>query len=101
MGGGARLDFVKEFLRHDARPVRTKLLKSGCTNRECTQEVSANKPLFRKTRKAHYAVFGKTLEGRYITVVFDLKAGGVARPITGWDMDRAEVRYYRKHRGER
>jgi len=37
MGGGGRLDFVKQFLRHDTRPVRTKLLKSGCTNRECTR----------------------------------------------------------------
>ena len=68
---------------------------------EEAEEVFANKPLFRKTKKAHYAVLGKTLEGRYLTVVFDLKSGGVARPITGWDMDRAEVRYYRKHRGKK
>jgi hypothetical protein len=44
-------------------------------------------------------VFGPTLESRFITVVFELKQKGVARPITGWDMNRAEIRYYKKHRG--
>jgi len=39
MGGGGRLDFVKQFLRHDTRPVRTQLLKFGCTNRECTHRM--------------------------------------------------------------
>jgi hypothetical protein len=29
-----------------------------------------------------------------------LKQKGVARPITGWDMNRAEIRYYKKHRGK-
>jgi len=37
MGGRGRLDFVKQFLRHDTRPVRTQMLKSGCTNREWTR----------------------------------------------------------------
>jgi hypothetical protein len=55
--------------------------------------------LFRKTKKGHYVVLGPTLEGRFITVVFELKHKGAARPITGWDMNRAEIRYYRKHRG--
>jgi uncharacterized DUF497 family protein len=66
---------------------------------EEAEEVLANKPLFRKTKKGHYAVFGQTLEGRYLTIVFELKPGGVARPITGWDMGRAEIRYYRKQKG--
>jgi len=47
----------------------------------------------------HYAVFGQTLEGKYLTIVFELKPGGVARPITGWDMGRAEIRYYKKQKG--
>jgi uncharacterized DUF497 family protein len=66
---------------------------------EEAEEVFANKPLFRKTKKGHYAVFGQTLEGRYLTIVFELKPRGVARPITGWDMGRAEIRYYRKQKG--
>jgi len=38
-------------------------------------------------------------EGRYLTVVFAIKNNGVARVITGWDMDKAEIRYWHKHRG--
>jgi len=42
---------------------------------------------------------GPTHEGRYLTIVFALKGNGVARVITGWDMDRPEIRYWQKHRG--
>jgi uncharacterized DUF497 family protein len=63
------------------------------------EEVFANSPLYRKTKKGHYAVFGPTLEGRNLTVVFELKPGGRARPITAWDMSRAEIRYYKKNKG--
>jgi len=66
---------------------------------EEAEEIFANKPLFRKTKNGHYAVFGQTLEGRYLVVIFELKPGGVARPITGWDMGRAEIRYYKKQKG--
>ena len=52
----------------------------------------------KKTKKGHYAVFGPTLDGRYITIIFELKPKGTARPITGWDMSRAELRYYKKQR---
>jgi hypothetical protein len=65
---------------------------------EEAEEVFAHNPLFRRTKKGHYAVFGPTSEGRYLTIVFELKQKGIARPITGWDMSRAEIRYYKKHR---
>jgi uncharacterized DUF497 family protein len=65
---------------------------------EEAEEVFANKPLFRKTKKGHYVVFGPTGEGRYLTIVFELKKKGAVRPITGWDASRAELRYYKKHR---
>lgn len=65
---------------------------------EEAEEVFANNPLFSRTKKGHYAAFGPTLEGRFLTIVFELKKNGVARPITGWDMSRAEIRYYKKHR---
>ena len=61
---------------------------------EAVEEIFAIAPFFRKTKKGHYAVFGTTFEGRYLTIVFELKAKGVTRPITGWDMSRAEIRYY-------
>ncbi len=64
------------------------------------EEVFANRPLFRRTKKGHYAAFGPTYEGRYLSVVFELKPKGLVRPITGWDMSRAEIRYYKNHRGK-
>ena len=65
---------------------------------EEVEEVFANAPFFRKTKKGHYAAFGTTSEGRYLTIVFELKTKGIARPITGWDMSRSEIRYYKKYR---
>ncbi len=67
---------------------------------EEAEEVFAVNPLFRKTKKGHYAAMGPTLEGRYLIVVFELKKAGIARVITGWDMDKAEVRYRQKQRGK-
>lgn len=65
---------------------------------EEAEEVFANEPFYRKTKKGHYAVFGPTLDGRYLTIIFELKPKGTARPITGWDMSRAELHNYRKQR---
>jgi uncharacterized DUF497 family protein len=65
---------------------------------EEAEEIFANKPLFRRTEKGHYVAFGPTTDGRYLTVIFEYKTKGIARPITGWDMKRAEIQYYRKHR---
>ncbi len=66
---------------------------------EEAEEVFANKLLYRKTKKGHYVAMGPTLEGRYLTIVFALKKNALARVIAGWDMDRAEIRYWQKQRG--
>jgi uncharacterized DUF497 family protein len=60
------------------------------------EQVFARGPLFKRTKKGHYAVFGPTTAGRYLVVIFELKAKGVARVITGWDMKPSEIRYYRR-----
>lgn len=65
------------------------------------EEVFAVRPIFRRAKKGHYASFGPTSGGRYLTIVFELKPKGTARPITGWDMSKAEIRYYKKHRGKK
>ena len=65
------------------------------------EDVFAVRPIFRRTKKGHYAAFGPTSGGRYLTIVFELKPKGTARPITGWDMSKAEIRYYKKHRGKK
>jgi hypothetical protein len=61
------------------------------------EEVFVNKPLFRRTKKRHYAAFGPTSAGRYLTIVFESKGKGIIRPITGLDMKRAEIQYYKKN----
>lgn len=65
---------------------------------EEAEEGFAHKPVFRRTKKGHYVAMGSTLEGRYLTVVFALKKNGLARIITGWDLDAAEIKYWRKQR---
>ena len=65
---------------------------------EEAEEVFSVKPLFRKTRLGHYAVFGPTQSGRLLVIVFERKSAGAVRPITGWDMDTAERRYYQRNR---
>jgi len=62
------------------------------------EQVFAVAPLVRRTKKGHYVVFGPTVGGRYIAIVFEHKPNGIVRPTTGWDMSRAEIRYYRKNR---
>jgi uncharacterized protein len=61
------------------------------------EEVFVNRPLFRRTKMGHYSAFGSTGAGRYLVIIFDLKPKGMVRPITGWDMGKAEIRYYKKH----
>ena len=65
---------------------------------EEAEEVFAANPLFRKTKKGHYVAMGPTLDGRYLTIVFELKNNGIARVITGWDMTHAEKGLWSKHK---
>jgi uncharacterized protein len=67
---------------------------------EEAEEIFAVRPLFRRTKKGHYAAMGPTMEGRYLTIIFELKKSSIARVIHGWDMDRAEIRYWTNHRGK-
>lgn len=64
---------------------------------EEAEEVFAEAPLYRKTKRGHYAAFGPTSAGRLLVVIFEVKGSGCVRVITGWDMDRAERRYYQRH----
>ena len=61
-----------------------------------TEEVFARSPLFKRTKKGHYAVFGATTAGRYLVIVFQMRSESVARVITGWDMKPSEIKYYKR-----
>jgi uncharacterized DUF497 family protein len=62
------------------------------------EEVFAMTPLFRRTRRGHYAAFGRTRAGRLLVIVLERKTAGLVRVITGWDMNAAERRYYSRPR---
>ncbi len=62
------------------------------------EEVFAVSPLYRRSKRGHYAAFRPTRAGRLLFLVFEMKAKGLARVITGWDMDSAERRYYQQQR---
>jgi len=47
------------------------------------EEVLIVMPIVRKTKKGHYTALGRTMDGRYLVVVFEMKSKGIARPITG------------------
>jgi uncharacterized DUF497 family protein len=68
---------------------------------EEAEQVFAVRPLIRRTKRAHYAAFGPTVAGRLLVVVFEMRARGSVRVITGWDMSVAERRYYQRERGRR
>jgi hypothetical protein len=89
---------ISEFEWDDANMVHL-ALGHGIEPEEA-EEVFAISPLFRKTKHGHYAAFGRTQSGRLLVIVFEMKGGGIARIITGWDMDSAERRYYRANREE-
>ncbi len=62
------------------------------------EEVFAVAPLFRRTKRGHYAVFGRSGGGRLLVLIYEMRGGRRARVITGWDMSVAERRYYQRHR---
>ena len=58
----------------------------------------AIKLFFRKTKRGHYVAMGPTGDVRFFTIVFELKNSGIAKIITGWDMEQAEKKYWRSHK---
>jgi len=62
------------------------------------EEIFYNNPVVRRVRGGRLAAYGQTDEGRYLTVIFHLKPGGVIRVVTARDMNKWERRYYRQRR---
>lgn len=65
---------------------------------EEAEEVFFGRPVVRKVRGGRFAAYGQTEEGRYLTVIFRLKPGGVIRVVTARDMNSWERRYYLQRR---
>ena len=71
-------------------------LKYGISPMEA-EEVFFESTLYRRTKMKHYAAFGKSFDGRYLTIIFEKKEKGLARVITGWDMSDSEKKFYLRH----
>ena len=79
---------VSHIARHNVTP-------------EEVEETCFNDPLILKARGNRYLALGRAESGRYLTIVFEVKFGGIARVITARDMMDRERRYYRRIIGER
>jgi len=54
--------------------------------------------IFLRSRSGRYVALGQTEAGRYLTVVYERKSGGVIRVVTAFDMDEKNRRRYRHER---
>ena len=88
--------WILEFEWDDGNTLHIEL-GHGVTPSEA-EEVFARRPLFKRTKKGHYAVFGPTAGGRYLGIIFQMNPACVARVITGWDMKSSEIKYYKRQR---
>ncbi len=64
------------------------------------EEVFYNGPAIRKLKGGRLAAYGQNDNGRYLTVIFHLKPGGVVRVVTARDSNQWERRYYQQVRGD-
>jgi len=87
---------IREFEWDEGNALHLEL-GHGITLEEA-ESVFASRPFFRKTKKGNYVAMGPTSAGRYVLLVFQMKKGGLARVITGWDMNAAEVAFYRRRK---
>ena len=62
------------------------------------EEVFAEEPEFRRLRRKRYAALGPTASGRFLALVFKLNPRGLARVLTGWDMEPIDRRMYERLR---
>lgn len=62
------------------------------------EEVFGDRPVVCRVMGGRLAAYGQTDDGRYLTVIFHLKPGGVARVVTARDMNEWVRHYYRQRR---
>jgi uncharacterized DUF497 family protein len=65
---------------------------------EGAEDVFPVSPFYRKAKRGHDTAFGPIRTGGLLVMVFEMKGRGLARTITGWDMDNAERRHYQEQR---
>lgn len=72
------------------------IAKHGVTPYEVEEVAFEGAPYIRKGRRGRRYLYGKTIEGRHLFIVYVLSGRGKAQVITARDMDNKERKYYQK-----
>lgn len=77
------------------------ILRHGVSSEEVEEVCSAPRTILRRGRAGTYVVFGRTAEGRELTVFLAPRGPytGVFYPITARPMNLRERRYFRARKG--
>ena len=85
---------IKEFLWNDENIEH--IARYGILPDEVEDVAFDDEPWVRVGRKGTRYMLGYTVAGRYLFIVYVLKEKGVARVITGMDMDEKTKKLYKK-----
>lgn len=77
------------------------IARHGVAIFEVEEAILFNKPFYQKSREDKYAAYTITEEGRFLFIVFAIKARGRIRIITARDMTDKEKGFYKRRRGAR
>lgn len=72
------------------------IAKHGVTPYEVEEVAFEGAPYIRKGRRGRRYLYGKTIGGRHLFIVYVLSGRGKAQVITARDMDDKERKYYQK-----
>lgn len=72
------------------------LARHGVTPEEVEEVAFNNSPYIRKGREGKRYLYGQTIGGRYLFIVYVLTGNGRAQAITARDMDTRERKLYLK-----
>lgn len=75
------------------------LLEKEIIREEVEEIFFEDDPHVRNWEEDKYAVFGHTVPGRYLIILFRFQEGGKIRPFTGWEMSDKYKRLYKREVG--
>lgn len=72
--------------------------RHNVTPDEAEEVFADDAAIFLRSHSGRYVALGQTEAGRYLTVVYEWKSGGVVRVVTAFGMDEKDKRRYRHER---
>lgn len=74
------------------------IFRHNVTPDEAEETFADDAAIFLRSRSGRYIALGQTEAGRYLTLVYERKSGGVIRVVTAFDMDEKNKKRYRHER---